>query len=239
MPDRAATQQTNKPRAPARRKGAGRRRRSGEILDAAARVFAQHGYHGATTQQIADLLGIRQASLYYYFPSKEVALETVCMQGVEDFHERARAIASGAGSAAEKIAALVRAHLMPLLDTADYVRVFLNERQYLPHASRRRIAKWSRGIERVIAEVIKDGVRRGEFRPDVDPRLATLALLGMLNAVSSLVRQGERLAGAHFHRIRPACDQRSGKPKGARALTRAGDFAAGSMTSGSASTRLA
>jgi hypothetical protein len=74
---------------------------------------------------------------------------------------------------------------MPLLDTADYVRVFLNERQYLPHASRRRIAKWSRGIERVIAEVIKDGVRRGEFRPDVDPRLATLALLGMLNAVST------------------------------------------------------
>jgi AcrR family transcriptional regulator len=185
MQDRAAIQQSKTPRAPVRRKGAGRRRRSGEILDAAARVFAQHGYHGATTQQIADLLGIRQASLYYYFPSKEVALEIVCMQGVEDFHERARAIASGAGSAAEKIAALVRAHLMPLLDTADYVRVFLNERQYLPRASRRRIAKWSRGIERVIADVIKDGVRRGEFRSDVDPRLGTLAILGMLNAVSA------------------------------------------------------
>jgi AcrR family transcriptional regulator len=185
MPYPAATPQTNKSRAPARRKGAGRRRRSGEILDAAARVFAEYGYHGATTQQIADLLGIRQASLYYYFRSKEVALEIVCMQGVEDFHERARTIASGAGSAAEKIAALVRAHLMPLLDTADYVRVFLNERQYLPRASRRRIAKWSRGIERVIANVIKDGIHRGEFRPDLDPRLATLAILGMLNAVSA------------------------------------------------------
>ena len=32
---------------------------------------------------------------------------------------------------------------------------------------------------------VGDGVRRGEFRPDVDPRLATLALLGMLNAVST------------------------------------------------------
>src|SRR6516165_7089508 len=74
---------------------------------------------------------------------------------------------------------------MPLLDTADYVRAFLHDRQYLPHASRRRIAKWSRGLEHVIAEVIKDGARRGEFRPDVDPRLATLALLGMLNAVSA------------------------------------------------------
>jgi hypothetical protein len=74
---------------------------------------------------------------------------------------------------------------MPLLDTADYVRVFLNERQYLPRASRRRIAKWSRGVERVIADVIKGGIGSGEFRPDADPRLATLAILGMLNAVSA------------------------------------------------------
>ena len=38
-------------------------------------MFAERGYHGATTQDIADVLGIRQASLYYYFPSKEAALE--------------------------------------------------------------------------------------------------------------------------------------------------------------------
>jgi AcrR family transcriptional regulator len=186
--------------ASAARKGAGARRRSGEILDAAARVFAQHGYHGATTQQIAELLGIRQASLYYYFPSKEVALESVCMQGVEDFHERARAIAAGAGSASEKLAGLIRSHLAPLLDRADYVKVFLNERQYLPRASRRRIAKWSRGVERVIEDVIKDGMRRGEFRADADPRLATLALLGMVNAAPAWYGKEdaslERIAGA-------------------------------------------
>src|SRR5439155_7728347 len=119
--------------------------------------------------------GIRQASLYYYFPSKEVALEFVCLQGVEDFYERARAIASGAGSASEKLAGLIRSHIAPLLDRADYVKVFLNERQYLPRARRQRIAKWSRGVEQVIEAVIKDGVRRGEFRPDADPRLTTLA----------------------------------------------------------------
>ena len=54
------------------------RRRAPEIIDAAARVFAERGYHGATTQAIADVLGIRQASLYYYFSSKEAALELVC-----------------------------------------------------------------------------------------------------------------------------------------------------------------
>ena len=78
------------------------RRRSGEIMEAAARVFAERGYHGASTQDIADLLGIRQASLYYYFASKEVALEHVCMQGVAGFFETEQAIAAGPGTAARK-----------------------------------------------------------------------------------------------------------------------------------------
>lgn len=53
--------------------GAGPRRRAGEVLEAAAAVFAERGFHGASTQDIADRLGMRQASLYYYFTSKEAA----------------------------------------------------------------------------------------------------------------------------------------------------------------------
>ena len=55
---------------PSTRGSAIRRRRAPQIIEAAARVFAERGFHGATTQDIADVLGIRQASLYYYFSSK-------------------------------------------------------------------------------------------------------------------------------------------------------------------------
>ncbi len=159
-------------------------RRSPEIIDAAARVFALLGYHGATTQDIADVLGIRQASLYYYLPSKEVALEIVCTHGVEDFYKAAKAISTGPGTAREKITSLVRAHITPILDRGDYVRVFLTQRQFLPQASRRRVGKWSRAIEELFEVVVRDGIQRGEFRADADPRLTTLALLGMANAVA-------------------------------------------------------
>src|SRR5690348_18461810 len=90
------------------------RRRAPEIIDAAARVFAERGFHGATTQDIADVLGIRQASLYYYFSSKEGALELVCQKGVEGFFEAAKAIARGPGTPRERIAGLIRSHLTPL-----------------------------------------------------------------------------------------------------------------------------
>ena len=166
-----------------------RRRRAPEIIDSAARVFAERGFHGATTQDIADVLGIRQASLYYYFPSKEGALELVCLHGVGGFFEVAKAIAAGPGTAAEKLSRLIKSHLSPLVDRSDFVRVFLNERQHLPAESRRRIGKWSRGLERVFEDVLKEGVRRGEFRPDLDTRLAALATLGMANAVAGWFRK--------------------------------------------------
>src|SRR5437870_1382329 len=164
------------------------RKRAPEIIGAAARVFAERGFHGATTQDIADVLGIRQASLYYYFPSKEGALELVCLQGVAGYFEVAKAIASGPGAAADKLARLVKSHLAPLADRSDFVRVFLNERQHLPSESRRRVGKLSRGLERVFEDVLKEGVRRGEFRPDLDTRLAVLGILGMANAAANWYR---------------------------------------------------
>ncbi len=174
---------------PSTRRHASRRRRAPQIIEAVARVFAERGFHGATTQDIADVLGIKQASLYYYFSSKEAALELVCLRGVEGFFEAAKAIAARPESARKRLALLINSHLSPLVDRADFVKVFLNERQHLPTESRRRIGRWSRGLERIFEEVIKEGIARGEFRAALDPRMATLAILGMCNAVSSWQRK--------------------------------------------------
>ena len=180
------------------------RRRAPEIYDAAARVFAERGFHGATTQDIADVLGIRQASLYYYFPSKDAALELVCLKGVEGFFESARAIAKGPGNCANRLARLIDSHLAPVDDRADYVRVFLNERQHLTPESRGKVGKWSHGLERIFEDVLKEGIEKGEFRSDTHPRLTTLAILGMVNWVPNWYRnEGVPIAriSAEFSRV--------------------------------------
>lgn len=158
------------------------RRRAEEIIDAAAAVFAERGYHGASTQDVADRLGMRQASLYYYFPSKEAALEEVCLRSVGDFVERAQAIAAGSGAAADKLAAIVESHLAPVETRGDYVRCFLRERRFLPRDSARRIGRVAHQYESVLQGVIEAGITAGELRRDLDPRLTTLALIGMCNA---------------------------------------------------------
>lgn len=159
------------------------RKRASEIVDAAARVFAERGYHGTSTQDIADTLGMRQASLYYYFRSKEAALELVCEHGVAGFVEAAEAISATKLPPPQKIELLIAQHLAPTETRRDYVRVFINERRYLPKAARKRIGRASRRLENIFQAVIDAGISDGSFDASVDPRLATLALLGMCNAV--------------------------------------------------------
>jgi AcrR family transcriptional regulator len=161
------------------------RRRATEVTEAAAAVFAEKGYHGATTQDIADRLGIRQASLYYYIPSKEVALGEVCRLGVAGFVEQATAIAGRSASASDKVRALVREHLLRIHDRTAFVRVFLRERHHLPRGSRREVGALSREYERIVQGVIESGVASGEFRADISPRLLTLGLIGIANAAST------------------------------------------------------
>jgi TetR/AcrR family transcriptional regulator, cholesterol catabolism regulator len=173
-------------------------RRAEAIVDAAASVFAERGYHGTSTQAIADVLGMRQASLYYYFPSKEAALERVCEHGVDAFVERAEHIAAGAEAPLAKLAHLIAAHLAPNEKKRDYVKVFINERRYLADASRRRIGRKARRIERCFAEVIQAGVDDGSIRGDTDVRLTMLAVLGMLNSVINWRRDDQ---AGDMHRI--------------------------------------
>src|ERR1700679_2347561 len=56
------------------------------ILDAALAVFSEHGFEGSTLQQVADLLGVTKAALYYHFRSKDdilVALVTPAMADLD------------------------------------------------------------------------------------------------------------------------------------------------------------
>jgi AcrR family transcriptional regulator len=160
------------------------RRRLSEVIDAAASVFARRGYHGASTQDIADVLGIRQASLYYYFESKEAALEAVCASGVEDYATRAHLILKAEATSSEKVARLVFQHLAPLAERLEYTLVFLRERRFLPQPARRRIRAIEVRYERLIERIIEQGIAGGEFRSDLDARMATLALLGLGNSAA-------------------------------------------------------
>lgn len=170
---------------PTRRSAGSPRKRAEEVIEAAATVFAQRGYHGATTQDIADLLHIRQATLYYYLASKDVALELVCQRGVEGFIEHAQAAAQAPGGACAQLTQVIRSHMQATEDKLAFVKVFLNERHDLPDAARRRIGRLSGRYESIIQGIFEAGVAAGELRADLDCRFATLGLLALCNSAAA------------------------------------------------------
>lgn len=90
---------------PARRRGQTARE---EILDAAAELFTRHGYTGTSTRMIAEAVGIRQASMYHYFGTKDDILATLLETTVVASLDRARVLLDEDGDALARLLELAR-----------------------------------------------------------------------------------------------------------------------------------
>ncbi|WP_407123274.1 TetR/AcrR family transcriptional regulator [Bradyrhizobium sp. STM 3561] len=158
-----------------------------KVLDASATAFAERGYEGSSIRDIADLLQVRSASLYYYVPSKEAALFAVCEAGVTNFIAALGKAVAESTSAAEKVRAAIQVQLSPLRERpyGDYIRVFLRHRHELPDDERRRIVALSREYQKLVQDIFTAGVTSGEFRPTLNAEYAAFALLGLCNSVIS------------------------------------------------------
>jgi AcrR family transcriptional regulator len=151
------------------------------IRDAAASVFARKGYLGASTSDIAERLGMTQSNLYYYFRSKDEALEDVCRTAIEGYLEQLTALLAGPGGVERKLRAAVRAHLRTLGERPDLYVTFLTCRQYLPEAARTEVAATMRAYDQALEALVATAVADGTFRADTDPALAVSTLLAMCN----------------------------------------------------------
>lgn len=87
----------------ARRAASGR----DEILDASSELFATQGYAATSTRAIAHAVGIRQASLYYHFPSKEQILAELLAETVRPAIAYSQWLDQARAGAAEKLWSLV------------------------------------------------------------------------------------------------------------------------------------
>jgi len=156
-----------------------------EVLDATAVEFAERSYLGASMRDIAERLGVRAASLYYYLPSKGAALLTICKLGVLDFIDNLKGIIARPDPAPEKLRAAITNHLLPLRSrpAADYIRVFVLHRHELPDGARQEVGRLARTYQNLIRQIFTDGIAAREFASDLNPELATLGLLGLCNSV--------------------------------------------------------
>jgi TetR/AcrR family transcriptional regulator, fatty acid metabolism regulator protein len=152
-----------------------RRRR---ILDAAVRVFARHGYHGARVGDIATEAGVAHGLLYHYFSSKDEVLETVFRDNFGELLERFRAVESSDEPAPEKLAGIAKILLRTWRNDPDLVTVMVRD---VARSARLQLQVAEvREAFAIVQRVVEQGQSEGTFRKDLDARLASWIVYGGL-----------------------------------------------------------
>jgi TetR/AcrR family transcriptional regulator, cholesterol catabolism regulator len=96
-----------------------------QLLDVAARLFRERGYHVTSMRDIAREVGMLSGSIYYHFSSKEEMLLAVYEEGLRHIAERVDAAVVGRQIPWERLEAGCTAHLEALLELSDYTQVMI------------------------------------------------------------------------------------------------------------------
>jgi AcrR family transcriptional regulator len=152
-----------------------------ELLDQAARTFAEKGFAAASLQDVADSLGITRQALYHYVRSKEDLLSKLVRDVVEGSAAEWSAIAQDPtrdpGRRLHDIAALI---VRRRAGAPSRFLMLVRSEAALPPELARANETAQREMLRVLTDVVEAGVGSGQFRT-VDPVTTAQAVVGMCN----------------------------------------------------------
>ena len=163
------------------------------ILDAAVRVFARKGFHTSRVGDIAEEAGVAHGLLYHYFASKDEVLEAIFHERWSELVAELTAIELSGESMREQLRQVIARMLEGWQRHPDVVTVLVREFARSPEIQAR-IGELVKPIE-TIQRIIARGQEAGEFRDDVDARLAGIVLYGGLEEMLSGWVLGQLPAG--------------------------------------------
>ena len=151
-----------------------------DILEAAAQIFREKGFHASSMQDIAEAVNLQKASLYHHVSSKQEILLALLDQALDLLTKHMEEVLTRPMPSDQKLSQAMQTYLQAMLDHRDLAAVLLLEhRSLLPQYQARHIPRRDR-FERLWRDLIQEGVDQKSFVCD-DPALASRAVLGVMN----------------------------------------------------------
>jgi len=151
--------------------------RRAQLLDAAARLFRERGFHATSMRDIAKAVGMLSGSIYYHFDSKEEMLLAVYEEGKRRVAEAVDMAVASASDPWQRLEAACAAHLGALIAHRDYTQVMIRTLPQEAGALGPRIRELRRDYEQRFRELI-DALT---LPPEIDRHYLRLLLFGALN----------------------------------------------------------
>ena len=156
-----------------------------EILSAAGKVFAAKGFFPTTMSDIARQAEFGMGTLYKYFKSKEELYFTLIDEKAEEINRLVKKELSERNSAVERIKKVLQLQFEFIERNRDFFRIYISERSRFEWTIKDDLGK---GLHEkmvsyidILSEVIRHGIKKGEFR-SMDPKDLAHAFVGIVNS---------------------------------------------------------
>jgi AcrR family transcriptional regulator len=170
-------------------------------LDAAVGLFSRKGYAATSTREVAKLLGIQKATLYYHVESKEDLLFLICQSSLTQIRNDVETAIREHHDPLDRVQTLISSHIDSLLrDEAEHSTTF-TEMHALSEDRFGQIMKLRDAYENLVRSVLREAQDAGVLRQDIDVKYLSLALLGIMNRVMVWYRRGGPLSPSQIGRL--------------------------------------
>lgn len=149
------------------------------IQQCAARSFRKKGYKATSMRNIAEEAGIKAASIYNHFKSKDVILEELLMGIAQEFTRSMKVIRLSSISSLEKMEKVIELHVRLTVEHTDAIALITSEWIHLEEPALKKYTRLRDKYEKDFKTIIEDGKKEKEFQ-DVDTDLAMFSILSTL-----------------------------------------------------------
>jgi AcrR family transcriptional regulator len=157
-------------------------RRREQILEAAAVLIAERGYHAVGMADIGEAAGIVGSGVYRHFDSKAAVLAALLERAMLGLSERTPGLLAAETSDAAKLSALIADHVAFVLDELMMIQLWHREVSVLPEPEQRRLRRRQRLY---VEEWVRLLVHVRPELPEGEARLLAHVAIGAIQSVAS------------------------------------------------------
>ena len=150
------------------------------LLSAAARVFAERGYHQTSMRDLARASGVSLAGLYYYVESKEELLYLIQRRNFEQVIAGMRERLVGATDPVDRLMRYIDNHLDYFASHMAEMKVLSHEAGALSGESFEAVEQMKREYTRALMDILA-GIEESHGPAHANRRVAAYSLFGMMN----------------------------------------------------------
>ncbi len=152
------------------------------ILEVAVAAFNEHGYDATSIGMLAERLGLSKSAIYHHVASKDELLALALDEALDGLEGALRSAEEASGTAAERLALVLREAVLVLADRLPYVTLLLRVRGNTE--VERAALQRRRAFDHAVAALVSEARDEGALRADGDPAVVARLLFGMINSLT-------------------------------------------------------